>query len=172
VFLGLLDEGRVTSPGGSSVEAPGAIVALSSNLGTEDLAYRLRDAPFGRNGEQLVCREHLRREGWPPELIGRIGCFAVFEPLDRVALRDIGKDAIQSFAREYGLELEALPPVIADVVLDLADASEIGARALAYAARDLLMNAFAAAARDGLSGPVSLEAGPPPRVVAETAALS
>ena len=166
VFLGLLDEGRVTAPDGETVEAHGAIVAMTSNAGADDLVHRLRDVPPHGRQEQEACREHLLELGWAPELVGRIGSVAVFDPLSEESLRGVAETAIQALAREFGLEIEAMPPVLADVVRDLADASEIGARALNYAARDLLVDAFAEAARDGLSGAVALDAGPPPRVVA------
>jgi hypothetical protein len=167
VFLGLLDEGRLTAPNGEAVRAPDAIVAMTSNAGSADLAYELRDAPAHDRWRQQVCRDHLLRRDWAPELVGRIGTFAVFEPLERDAVRAIAEDAIHALAQEYGLELRELPPVLGDAVLDMADASDIGARALGYAARELLGQSFAEAARDGVTGRVSLAAGPPPRVVAE-----
>lgn len=165
VFLGLLDEGRITSPNGASVEAPDAIIAMTSNLGVDDLAYQLRQVPRHDRWRQQICRDHLTRMGWPNELVGRVGGFAVFEPLGQDAVRRIAEGAIQALGLEFGLEIEALPPVIVDVVLELADASEIGARALSYAARELLGQSFAEAARRGLHGGASIDAGPPPRVV-------
>ena len=164
VFLGLLDEGHVTAPDGERVDARATVVAMTSNAGAEDLAYRLRDVPPHGREEQDACRDHLLAEDWPPELVGRIGSIAVFDALDEEALRGVAENAIHALAREFGLELEELPPVLADVVHDLAEASDIGARALTYAARDLLAAAFAEAAREGLRGAVVLDPGPPPEV--------
>ena len=165
VFLGLLDEGRLTAPDGETIEAPGAVVALTTNLGADDLAYRLRDVAPGSREEQDVCRDQLLREEWPPELVGRIGSVAVFDALGDDCQRGVAEKAIHDLAREFGLTIEDVPDVLVDVVRDLADASEIGARALTYAARDLLASALADAARAGVSGPARLDAGPPPRVV-------
>ena len=165
VFLGLLDEGRLTAPDGETVEAPGTIVALTTNAGADDLDYQLRDIPPASRAEQSACRDHLLREGWPPELVGRIGTFAVFDPLSEESQRGVAESAIHRLADEFGLTVEGLPAVLVDVVRDFADASEIGARSLTYAARDLLVDAFADAARAGARGPVSLDPGPPPRVV-------
>ena len=169
VFLGLLDEGRLTAPDGETVESPGAIVALTTNAGADDLEYRLRDVSPGSREEQNLCRDHLLREGWPAELVGRIGTFAVFDPLSEKSQRGIAESAIHRLADEFGLTVESLPAVVVDVVRDLADASEIGARSLTYAARDLLGDAFADASRAGARGPVSLDPGPPPRVASQTA---
>jgi ATP-dependent Clp protease ATP-binding subunit ClpA len=138
---------------------------MTSNEGADDLVHRLRDVPAGGRAEQDACREHLLRAWWPPELVGRIGTFAVFEPLDPDARRSVAEKAIHRLAAEFGVDVEELEPVLADVVWDLADASDIGARALVYAARDLLADAFAEAARAGTRGAVRLAAGPPPRVV-------
>lgn len=165
VFLGLLDDGRLTAPDGETVEAPGAIVAMTTNEGADDLVHRLGDVPVGGRAEQDACREHLLQAWWPPELVGRIGTFAVYEPLGADAQRGVAEKAIHRLAAEFGVAVCDLEPVLADVVWDLADASEIGARALTYAARDLLADAFAEAARAGIQGGVRLEAGPPPRVV-------
>lgn len=63
-------------------------------------------------------------------------------------------------------ELDAPPPVLADVIRDLADASDIGARSFDYAARDLLTAAFADAAREGVRGRVAIDPGPPLTIVA------
>ena len=166
LLLGLLDEGRLGAPDGTTVDAPGIVVAMTSNEGADDLAFLLRDVPEGSRAEQAVCREHLLRLDWPAELVGRIGTFAVYDALGEEALRGVAERAIVSLAREFGLELDSLPPVLADVVRDLADASDIGARSFDYAARDLLTAAFVEAAREGVKGRVAIEPGPPPAVVA------
>lgn len=165
VFLGLLDTGRLTAPDGETIEASSAIVVMTTNLGAEDLIHRLRDVEPGSREEQRVCRDHLLREGWPPELVGRIGTVAVFDQLGEDSLRSVAERAIQSLAAEFGLTVDDLPGVLMDVVRDIADASDIGARAFTYAARDLLGDAFADAARAGMLGWVVVDPGPPPRVV-------
>lgn len=165
VFLGLLDTGRLTAPDGETIDASRAVVVMTTNLGAEDLAFHLRDLPPGSREEQRVCREHLLREQWPSELVGRIGTIAVFDELSEESVRGVAEDAIQSLAAEFAFTVADLPEVLVDVVRDLAGASDIGARAYVYAARDLLVDAFADAARDGLLGSVALDPGPPPRVV-------
>lgn len=171
VFLQLIDEGRFTAPDGRSLECPGLLVAMTSSDRADDLEYELADVPRDPRQELPVCRVHLWRCGWPDELIGRIGSIVVFDPVPEPSLHDAAVSAIHELGLEYGLEIEVLPPVLADVVLDLADAGELGARALTYAARDLLMRPLADAARKGLHGAVAIEAGPPPRVVAHADSL-
>ena len=165
VFLGLLDTGRLTAPDGETVEAPGTVVAMTTNLGAEDLAYRVRDLTPGSREERRICREHLLREGWPAELVGRIGTIAVFDELGEESLGGVAERAIHSLAAEFGFTVDDPSSVLIDVVRDIADAGDIGARAFTYAARDLLVDAFADAAREGLHGRVTIDPGPPPRVV-------
>ena len=166
LLLGLLDEGRLGAPDGTTVDAPGIVVAMTSNEAADDLAFLLRDVPQGSRAEQTVCREHLLRLDWPAELVGRIGTFAAYDSLGEDSLRGVAERAIVSLAREFALELDTIPPVLADVVRDLADASDIGARSFDYAARDLLTAAFAEATREGVKGQVAIDPGPPPAVVA------
>ncbi len=166
VLLGLIAEGRLVAPDGRSVEAPGLVVAMTSADGAEDLEHALAEVPPGSREEVDACRTHLFRQGWPEELIGRVGSFVVFDPPPETSLHEAAERAIRELAGEYGLEVETLPPVLADVVTDLADANETGLRAVTHAARDLLMQAFADAARDGLEGPVAIDPGPPPKVEA------
>jgi hypothetical protein len=165
VFLGLLDTGRLTAPDGETVEAPATVVAMTTNIGAEDLAYRVRDLMPGSREEQRACREHLLREGWPAELVGRIGTVAVFDELGDESLGGVAEQAIRSLAAEFGFTVDDPSRVLIDVVRDIADAGDIGARAFTYAARDLLAEAFADAAREGLHGRVAVDPGPPPRVV-------
>jgi hypothetical protein len=171
VFLGLLDEGRLTAPDGRSVTSPGLVVAMTSSDRADDLAYALADVPPGSREELEACRVHLYRCGWRAELIGRIGSLVVFDPAPARSLHDAAASAIRELGLEYGLDIEELPPVLVDVVLDLADADEFGLRAVAHAARDLLMQPLADAARQGLEGAVTVDPGPPPQVVAHQSNL-
>jgi ATP-dependent Clp protease ATP-binding subunit ClpA len=166
VLLGLVDEGRLSAPDGRSIDVPGLVVAMTSADGADDLEHALAEVPPGSREEIDVCRTHLYRQGWPDELIGRIGSFVVFDPPPLTSLHEAAESAIRALGREYGLEVESLPPVLADVVTDLADTDEAGLRAVTHAARDLLMRAFAEAAREGLEGAVAIDPGPPPKVEA------
>ena len=87
--------------------------------------------------------------------MGRIGTFAVFDPLSEESRQGVAENAIRDLAGEFGLVVNRLPAVVVDVVRDLADTSEIGARSLTYAARDLLADAFAQASREGAAEPSS-----------------
>jgi ATP-dependent Clp protease ATP-binding subunit ClpC len=162
VLLNFIDTGRLTSPRGATVEAAHAVVAMTSNLGAEQLEPRLHRIPLeNRWAVQHECRLLLREEGIPSELLGRVGTFAVFRQLDEADLRSAASLAIQSVAREYGLELESVEPILADVVLDIAGQSDLGARTLEYAATELLSGPLMKALARRISGNVQIDPGPP-----------
>ena len=164
-LLALLDTGRLTAPTGKVVKCPHAIVAMTSNLAIAELAETLRDVPLADNAlVQRLCREHLLDAGLRPELVGRIGSFAVYGDLDEDARRGAAVSAIRTLAREYELRLEKIDRVVIAVVLDLAAESGMGARGLRYAARDLLAECMADAAA-GATRTCSILAGPPPVLV-------
>jgi hypothetical protein len=165
-LLALLDTGRLTDPNGVPVSCAHAIVALTSNLGVEELERSIGRTPLhDRAAIARICRAHLVEHGLRAELVGRIGGFAVYAELESGALRAAALRAVHDLAAEYAVRLEEVEEVILDVVLDLAEASGAGARGLHHAARDLLAECLTDVAgdRDGTSW--SIVAGPPPVLV-------
>jgi hypothetical protein len=96
-----------------------------------------------------------------PELLGRIGAFAVYGPLDEDSHREAALAAVEAVAGEYSLGVASVEPVVLDVVLDIAGESALGARSLHYAAGELLVDALIEARLHGVAGRVRIEAGPP-----------
>jgi len=162
VLLNLLDTGRLTAPDGATVDAAHVLIALTTNLVVDELEQRLHSIPLEhRWAVQDVCRAVLLDEGLPPELVGRIGAFAVFRDLDDESLKAAAAGSVRSLAREYGLTAVAVDPILADVLLDIAGRSGLGARALNHAAGELLGGVFAEAVGGGVHGTVVIETGPP-----------
>jgi hypothetical protein len=161
-LLGLLDTGRVTSGNGATIQARDAIVFMTTNLG-HDLEDELNDATLGhRPALREACRSVLLEEGFPPELVGRIGTVALFRSLDDETLAEIAAGAVRRLASEYGLEVAAVDQLVSLTVLDMAGTSGVGVRGLDHAATDLLGLAFSAAARhEPGSSPLEVLAGPP-----------
>jgi ATP-dependent Clp protease ATP-binding subunit ClpA len=162
VLLNLLDTGRLTAPDGSKVEAAHALIAMTTNVAVDELQQRLHRVSLQhRWAVQEVCRALLLDEGFPAELVGRIGAFAVYRDLDDESLKAAATGSVTSLAREFGLMPVAVDPILAEVLLDIAGRSGLGARALHHAASELLGGAFAAAAGEGVSGRIVIETGPP-----------
>ncbi len=162
VLLNLLDTGRLTAPDGSRVDAAHALIAMTTNAAVDELDLRLHGIPLEhRWAVQEVCRRALLDEGFPAELIGRIGAFAVYQELDELGLKAAATGSVRSLAREYGLRPVTVEALLADVLLDIAGRSGLGARALHHAAGELLGSAFAEAVGRGVRGRIAIETGPP-----------
>jgi ATP-dependent Clp protease ATP-binding subunit ClpA len=164
VLLGLLDAGRLTRPGGQSLDARHLVVALTTSGASDRLLERVGATVLhDRWTVQRACAEHLRSEGLPAELVARIGAFAVYSALESSeSRRGVAHAAIVALGHEYGLLVGNVDPVVLDVVQDIAgDAEATGARALHHAARELLAESFAEFAVDGPQQRVDVQAGPP-----------
>jgi ATP-dependent Clp protease ATP-binding subunit ClpB len=165
-LLALLDTGELSDPNGRPVSCAHAVIALTSNLGWETLEERLGDTPLAdRSVVARLCREHLVAEGMRPELVGRIGAFAVYRDLGDDARRAAALGAVRALAAEYDVRVEEVEPVVLDVVVDLADGAGAGARGLYHAARDLLAEPLADVAGADDDVLWSVVAGPPPVLV-------
>jgi ATP-dependent Clp protease ATP-binding subunit ClpA len=162
VLLNFIDTGRLMTPRGTTIDAAHAVIAMTSNLAADELESRLHQIPLdNRWAVQRECRLLLHEEGVPSELLGRIGTFAVFQQLGTDDLRAAASLAVQALACEYGLELLSVEPIVAEVVLDIAGQSGLGARTLPHAATELLAEALMDAVERGVSGPASIDPGPP-----------
>ena len=164
-LVGLLDRGRLSSPTGDEIDGAHAVIAMTTNLGADDLDEHLRGADLtDRWVVARRCRELLLEHGFSEPLLARIGAFAVFEPLGERTRRLAAGRAILALAQEYGFAHASVEPVLKDTLIDIAEHG-LGARALDHAARELLGEAFAHALAEGLRGQVRVTAGPPPAVI-------
>jgi MoxR-like ATPase len=164
-FYALLDSGRIMAPTSEEVRSPETIVLMTSAAGADELESRLHKVERSNLlATSSVARGHLRAEGWRGELLSRIGAIAVYQPLEHEARRQAALHAIHRLGEEYGFAVATVEPVLADVVMDIAQDGDLGARGLYYAARQLLGEAFAAATVEVEAGVVDVVAGPPPNV--------
>ena len=170
-LMNAMDAGRlssaVASRDGHEVDCRRAMFIFTSNLDAagilQDLATR---HAFGqRAAVDAVCRHHLHVAGVAPELIGRIGGFLVFRPLDRAARVEIVTLAISRVAEEYGLRVARIDPTVVANILKASQDEGLGARPDEYLVDELLGSCLAEAAAAGLEHPAVVQAGPPYRCV-------
>ena len=168
VLMNTMDAGRLSTPSrgnGASheVDCRKSIFFFSSNLQTDsiDRSLEQRQAYSVPEVVDEVCRSHLKTAGIPPELIGRIGHFLAFRPLNARSKAEIVAMEIRDAAREYGLDLGQVDP---DVVVDVIQASKahsFGARTYDYQIHRLLGRVFAQAGRERVTTPIRIK-GPAP----------
>ena len=117
VLLGLLDRGRFSIPNARrgearDADARGSLVLFTSNLAVADLAP-------GASQDDL--RDHLRRHGLRPELVGRLRDVVQFATLEEAGLIQAACLAVDDLLAEYDLRPRTLAPAFLARVLDAHD---------------------------------------------------
>jgi hypothetical protein len=168
VLMNAMDAGRLSTAGRAGdgsreVDCRHAVFFFSSNLDCESILRSLeqREAIEDMEAVDEVCRAHLKAAGIPPELIGRIGHFLVYRPLNAESKAEIAAVQIRETAEEYGLDVRYVAP---DVVVDVIQAVRArggGARVYAYQIDRLLGRIFREAAYHRHTSPIRL-LGPAP----------
>jgi ATP-dependent Clp protease ATP-binding subunit ClpA len=138
ILLQLLDEGRITSSGGKTVDCKNTIVIMTSNLGARD--NENNNIGFSQGLEKSGSEDRAMKDFFKPELRNRIDMICKFNKLDRLAIKKI----VVKFIDELKVSLESKNIRIAlgeDVVDHLADVGydpKMGARPLARKIDELI----------------------------------
>jgi ATP-dependent Clp protease ATP-binding subunit ClpA len=129
IFLQMLDEGRITSANGKTVNCKNTIIIMTSNLGARD-SERL-NIGFGSQ-EKAGEDDKALKEFFRPELRNRIDKICKFGKLDRLAIKKIVVkfvDELQSSLNAKNIRLTLSEPVI-DLLADRGYDPLMGARPL------------------------------------------
>jgi ATP-dependent Clp protease ATP-binding subunit ClpC len=132
LMLSLLDEGRLTAPGGDTVDFRRTIVVATSNAGAEDAAKTLG---FDRGEEARVDRvENALRQYFRPEFLNRFQHIVVFHPLTKDQVRKVARQELRRILEREGVTSRNLVVEVddeaLDVVIDRGYEPRFGARAL------------------------------------------
>ncbi|GHU30471.1 hypothetical protein AGMMS50256_17460 [Betaproteobacteria bacterium] len=158
VLMNAMDAGRLSSAsalpgGGHQLDCRRWVFIFTSNLCAEDI---LRDlSPESRNStpeqETDVCRQHLRRAGLAPELVGRIGRFVVYRPIAAEQRVTLLLTMVREVAAEYGVTVGHVSPDVLARLLRKGNTtlSNYGSRAERVRVDELLGDTLAQARRQG-----------------------
>lgn len=105
MLLSLLDEGRVSVPGGETVDATGAVIVLTSNAQQRQLAElfaRYRDEPTRLPDAVKTC---LEGNPFAPEFLARLDLVSTTAPLDSEAKARIVALHLEKLAKSYDVEI-------------------------------------------------------------------
>ena len=120
LLLQLLDDGRITDSKGRTVNGSNCIVIMTSNLGGDRIAARLRGS--GDESAALLQVEieqevlELLKGALRPEFLNRIDEIVVFRPLDRAAqarIVDLQLERVRARLAPRKIALEATPEAVA-----------------------------------------------------------
>lgn len=87
ILLQLLDEARITSSNGKTVDCKNTIVIMTSNLGARD--NENNNIGFGQDLERVGSEDRAMREFFKPELRNRIDLVCKFDKLDMLSIKKV-----------------------------------------------------------------------------------
>lgn len=184
-LMNVMDTGKISkasnSGGQREIDCCDAIFIFTSNKASAEILAEIKTRRGNGNQQAMadeICRRRLKAGGMPPEIIGRITRFLVYQPLARQDKIEIISDMVKDIAEEYGLRITGIAPeTIAAILLQTESCPQpdsFGMRTERYIIDDLLGGPFAEAAlkhspQEYFNVTVS---GPPFEVVPETPILN
>jgi ATP-dependent Clp protease ATP-binding subunit ClpA len=87
ILLQMLDEGKITSSNGKTVDCKNTIIIMTSNLGARD--NENNNIGFAQNLEKTGSEDRAMRDFFRPELRNRIDAVCKFSKLDQLAIKKI-----------------------------------------------------------------------------------
>ena len=130
IMLQMLDEARITSSNGKTVDLKNCIIIMTSNLGSRD--NENNNIGFGQSLEKTGSEDRAMKDFFKPELRNRIDCVCKFDKLDTLAIKKVVLkfvDELKDSLLNKNIQLTLAEPVI-DMLADKGYDSKMGARPL------------------------------------------
>ena len=130
IMLQMLDEARLTSSNGKSVDLKNTIIIMTSNLGAAD--NERNNIGFGQSLERSGQEDRAMKDFFKPELRNRIDQVCKFQKLDTLAIKKIVLkfvDELQTSLMAKNIRLSLSEPVI-DLLAEKGYDNKMGARPL------------------------------------------
>jgi ATP-dependent Clp protease ATP-binding subunit ClpA len=130
IMLQMLDEAKITSANGKSVDLKNAIIIMTSNLGARD--NETNNIGFGQELEKTGSEDRAMKDFFKPELRNRIDAVCKFTKLDQLAIKKIVVKFIaelQDSLSERSIRLTLTEPVV-DLLAEKGYDPRMGARPL------------------------------------------
>ena len=138
IMLQMLDEARITSSNGKTVDLKNCIIIMTSNLGARD--NENNNIGFGQDLEKTGSEDKAMKEFFKPELRNRIDQVCKFVKLDTLAIKKVVVkfvDELKSNLAEKNIRLTLAEPVI-DMLADKGYDNKMGARPLSRKIDELI----------------------------------
>jgi ATP-dependent Clp protease ATP-binding subunit ClpA len=138
IMLQMLDEARITSANGKSVDLKNSIIIMTSNLGARD--NENNNIGFGQSLEKTGSEDKAMKEFFKPELRNRIDQICKFTKLDSLAIKKIVVKFVGELQTSLGdknIRLHLTEEVV-DLLADKGYDNKMGARPLARKIDELI----------------------------------
>jgi ATP-dependent Clp protease ATP-binding subunit ClpA len=130
IMLQMLDEARITSSNGKTVDLKNCIIIMTSNLGARD--NESNNIGFGQTLEKTGSEDKAMKDFFKPELRNRIDCVCKFTKLDTLAIKKVVLkfvDELKDSLMNKNIRLNLTEAVI-DMLADKGYDNKMGARPL------------------------------------------
>jgi ATP-dependent Clp protease ATP-binding subunit ClpA len=130
IMLQMLDEARITSSNGKTVDLKNCIIIMTSNLGARD--NESNNIGFGQTLEKTGSEDKAMKDFFKPELRNRIDCVCKFTKLDTLAIKKVVLkfvDELKDSLMTKNIRLNLTEAVI-DMLADKGYDNKMGARPL------------------------------------------
>ena len=130
IMLQMLDEARITSSAGKTMDLKNCIIIMTSNLGARD--NENNNIGFGQSLERTGEEDRAMKEFFKPELRNRIDSVCKFNKLDTLAIKKVVikfVDELKDSLLNRNIKLNLAEPVI-DMLAERGYDSRMGARPL------------------------------------------
>jgi ATP-dependent Clp protease ATP-binding subunit ClpA len=138
IMLQMLDEGRLTSSNGKTINLKNCIIIMTSNLGARD--NENNNIGFGQALEKTGSEDRAMKDFFKPELRNRIDQICKFNKLDTLAIKKIVVkfvDELQNSLMNKNIRLTLAESVV-DLLAEQGYDSKMGARPLARKIDELI----------------------------------
>ena len=130
IMLQMLDEARITSSNGKTVDLKNCIIIMTSNLGARD--NESNNIGFGQSLEKTGSEDKAMKEFFKPELRNCIDCVCKFDKLDTLAIKKVVVkfvDELKDSLMNKNIRLN-LTEAVVNLLADKGYDSKMGARPL------------------------------------------
>jgi ATP-dependent Clp protease ATP-binding subunit ClpA len=166
-LMNAMDAGRISSAsadgsGSREIDCRESIFIFTSNTGANSIINEVTSRGAFSNPALTddICRRNLRSAGIAPEILGRIGRFLVYKPLDENNKIEIITLAVTEVAKEYGVNVQYIEPEVIAAILLSSKGNDFGVRPEKYMIDDMLGGVFASAFKNGHTSNVQITAYP------------
>jgi ATP-dependent Clp protease ATP-binding subunit ClpA len=138
IMLQMLDEARITSSAGKTVDLKNCIIIMTSNLGARD--NENNNIGFAQSLERTGEEDRAMKEFFKPELRNRIDQICKFTKLDALAIKKIVVKFVaelQTSLADKNIRLTLSEPVI-DLLIEKGYDTKMGARPLSRKIDELI----------------------------------
>ena len=146
VFLQILDEGFFTDVRGDRINMRNFIIIATSNAGGPEIYKRVQNGEKLSEFKEIIIQSIIASGVFRPELLNRFDQVVMFEPLEKSALKEVAKIALEKY-KEHLYKTKSIEIVIDDnLVVFVANHIEnqgFGGRAINRVIQDYLESVIA-----------------------------